>query len=39
VNSLHFLYFLHAIEHPKFGRVFEGYAFTEGWAHYGEEMM
>lgn len=23
----------------KFGRVFVGYAFAEGWAHYAEEMM
>ena len=22
-----------------FGRVFRGYAFTEGWAHFAEEMM
>ena len=22
-----------------FGRVFVGYAFAEGWAHYTEEMM
>lgn len=36
----HFLQFLHANRAPsKFGQVFEGYAFTEGWAHYAEEMM
>jgi hypothetical protein len=23
----------------KFGQIFPGYAFTEGWAHYAEEMM
>jgi uncharacterized protein (DUF885 family) len=36
----HFLNFLHANRSPfTFGRVFVGYAFAEGWAHYGEEMM
>jgi hypothetical protein len=36
----HFLQFLHANRVPsKFGQVFVGYAFEEGWAHYGEEMM
>jgi uncharacterized protein (DUF885 family) len=36
----HFLQFLHANRSPSiFGRVFVGYAFAEGWAHYGEEMM
>ena len=36
----HFLQFLHANRSPDlFGRVFVGYAFAEGWAHYGEEMM
>ncbi|MDX6612974.1 MAG: hypothetical protein QOD75_2160 [Blastocatellia bacterium] len=36
----HFLQFLHANRSPeKFGRVFVGYAFAEGWAHYTEEMM
>jgi len=36
----HFLQFLHANRSPeKFGRVFVGYAFAEGWAHYSEEMM
>jgi len=36
----HFLNFLHANRSPfVFGRVYVGYAFAEGWAHYGEEMM
>ena len=36
----HFLQFLHANRAPsRFGQVFVGYAFAEGWAHYGEEMM
>jgi len=36
----HFLNFLHANRSPlQFGRVFVGYAFAEGWAHYTEEMM
>jgi len=36
----HFLQFLHANRVPsKFGQVFVGYAFAEGWAHYAEEMM
>jgi len=36
----HFLNFLHANRSPDlFGRVFVGYAFAEGWAHYAEEMM
>ena len=36
----HFLNFLHANRSKfMFGRVFVGYAFAEGWAHYGEEMM
>lgn len=36
----HFLQFLHANRSPfLFGRVFVGYAFAEGWAHYAEEMM
>ena len=36
----HFLNFLHANRSPRlFGRVFVGYAFAEGWAHYAEEMM
>jgi uncharacterized protein (DUF885 family) len=36
----HFLNFLHANRAPFFyGRVFVGYAYAEGWAHYTEEMM
>jgi hypothetical protein len=36
----HFLQFLHANRAAsKFGQLFVGYAFTEGWAHYAEEMM
>ena len=36
----HFLNFLHAKRADWFyGRVFVGYAFAEGWAHYTEEMM
>lgn len=36
----HFLQFLHANRSKSlFGRVFVGYAFAEGWAHYTEEMM
>ena len=36
----HFLNFLHANRADFFyGRVFVGYAFAEGWAHYTEEMM
>ena len=36
----HFLHFLHSNRSPlMFGRVFVGYAFAEGWAHYTEEMM
>ncbi len=36
----HFLQFLHANRSSsKFGQIFEGYAFVEGWAHYAEEMM
>jgi hypothetical protein len=36
----HFLNFLHANRAKSvFGRVFVGYAFSEGWAHYTEEMM
>lgn len=36
----HFLNFLHANRSSfLFGRVFIGYAFAEGWAHYAEEMM
>ena len=36
----HFLNFLHANRSKDiFGRVFVGYAFAEGWAHYTEELM
>jgi hypothetical protein len=36
----HFLNFLHANRTKSiFGRVFVGYAFAEGWAHYTEELM
>jgi hypothetical protein len=36
----HFLHFQTASRQPsKFGRIFTGYAFTEGWAHYAEEMV
>jgi uncharacterized protein (DUF885 family) len=36
----HFLNFLHANRADFFyGRVFVGYAFAEGWAHYTEEMV
>ena len=36
----HFLQFLHSNRSDsKFGQIFVGYAFAEGWAHYAEEMM
>lgn len=36
----HFLQFLHANRSESIvGRLFVGYAYAEGWAHYGEEMM
>jgi hypothetical protein len=36
----HFLNFLHSNRvSSTFARVFVGYAFAEGWAHYAEEMM
>lgn len=36
----HFLQFLHANRsRSMLGRLFVGYAFAEGWAHYAEEMM
>jgi hypothetical protein len=36
----HFLQYLHAKHAPRmFGRIFVGYAFAEGWAHYAEELM
>lgn len=36
----HFVQFLHANRAPsKFGQLFVGYAYAEGWAHYTEELM
>ncbi len=36
----HFLQFLHSNRsRSKFGQVFVGYGFAEGWAHYTEELM
>jgi len=36
----HFLQFLHSNRSGSIvGRVFVGYAFAEGWAHYAEEMV
>jgi hypothetical protein len=36
----HFLNFLHSNRAKSiFGRLFVGYAFAEGWAHYSEEIM
>ncbi len=36
----HFLQFMHARRSSsKLGQVFVSYAFSEGWAHYSEEMM
>ncbi len=36
----HFLQFLHSNRAPSaVGRLFVGYAFAEGWAHYAEELM
>lgn len=36
----HFLQFLHANRsQSRFGQVFIGYAFAEGWAHYAEELV
>jgi uncharacterized protein (DUF885 family) len=36
----HFLQFLHSNRSKSmFGKVYVGYAFAEGWAHYAEEMM
>jgi hypothetical protein len=36
----HFVQYLHANRSPsRIGQVFVGYAFSEGWAHYTEEMM
>jgi uncharacterized protein (DUF885 family) len=36
----HFVQYLHAHRaHSEIGQLFVGYAFSEGWAHYCEEMM
>jgi len=36
----HFLQFLHSNRSPwRFGQLFVGYAYAEGWAHYAEELM
>ncbi len=36
----HFLQHLHAHQAgSKFGQLFSSYAFSEGWAHYSEELM
>jgi len=36
----HFLQFLHSNRSPSLiGRLFVGYGFAEGWAHYAEQMM
>ncbi|HEX7784062.1 MAG TPA: DUF885 domain-containing protein [Sphingobium sp.] len=36
----HFLNFLHSNRSKfTFGKIFVGYAFAEGWAHYAEEMV
>jgi Bacterial protein of unknown function (DUF885) len=36
----HFLHFLHVNRSPsKIAQLFQSYAYTEGWAHYTEEMM
>jgi uncharacterized protein (DUF885 family) len=36
----HFVQFMHARRSPsKVGQLFVSYAFSEGWAHYTEEMM
>jgi uncharacterized protein (DUF885 family) len=36
----HFVQFLHSNRAPsEIGRVYVGYAFAEGWAHYAEQMM
>ena len=36
----HFLQFLHSNRSSwRFGQLFVGYAYAEGWAHYAEEMM
>jgi uncharacterized protein (DUF885 family) len=36
----HFLQFLHSNRSPSLiGRLFVGYGFAEGWAHYAEQLM
>jgi uncharacterized protein (DUF885 family) len=36
----HFLQFLHSNRSPSLiGRLFVGYGFAEGWAHYSEQLM
>jgi uncharacterized protein (DUF885 family) len=36
----HFLHFMHVNRNPsKIAQLFWSYAYTEGWAHYTEEMM
>ena len=36
----HFVHFLHVNRNPsKIAQLFQSYAYTEGWAHYTEEMM
>lgn len=36
----HFVQFLHSNRAPsEIGRLYVGYAFAEGWAHYAEQMM
>ena len=36
----HFLHFMHVNRSPsKVAQLFQSYAYTEGWAHYTEEMM
>ncbi len=36
----HFLHFLHVNRNPsRIAQLFQSYAYTEGWAHYVEEMM
>jgi uncharacterized protein (DUF885 family) len=36
----HFLQFLHSNRSPsRVGRLFVGYGFAEGWAHYAEQLM
>ncbi|MCJ2178169.1 DUF885 domain-containing protein [Novosphingobium album (ex Hu et al. 2023)] len=36
----HYLQFLHSNQAPTIvGKLFVGYAFAEGWAHYAEQMM